>query len=84
MSEVMFVQLIPEGKWWDILYSSGFNLLNLLLCIVGADLFGKTSLIILTLVTLESDQEVFLNHNKSFRWHFGDYEKHNFFPFEDL
>jgi len=47
-----FGSLIPEGKWWDILYSSGFNLLNLLLCIVGADLFGKTSLIILTLVVL--------------------------------
>ena len=26
-----------------------------------------------------SDQEDFLNHNKSFRWHLGDYEKHNFF-----
>ena len=21
----------------------------------------------------------FLNHNKTFRWHLGDYEKHNFF-----
>ena len=26
----------------------------------------------------------FLNHNKSFRWHLGDYEKHNFYPFEGL
>ena len=26
----------------------------------------------------------FLKHNKSFRWHLGDYEKHNFFPFEGL
>ena len=25
-----------------------------------------------------------LKHNKSFRWHFGDYVKHNFFPFEGL
>ena len=25
-----------------------------------------------------SDQEVFLSHNKRFRWHLVDYEKHNF------
>ena len=24
-------------------------------------------------------RKFFLNHNKSFRWHLGDYEKHNFF-----
>ena len=27
-------------------------------------------------------RKFFLNHNKSFRWHLGDYEKHDFFPFE--
>ena len=35
-------------------------------------------------VNFISDQEVFLKHNKSFRWHLGDYEKHIFFPFEGL
>ena len=25
-------------------------------------------------------RKFFLKHNKSFRWHLGDYEKHNFFP----
>ena len=29
-------------------------------------------------------KKFFLNHNKSFRWHLGDYEKHIFFPFEGL
>ena len=29
-------------------------------------------------------RKFFLNHNKCFRWHLGDYEKHNFFPFEGL
>ena len=29
-------------------------------------------------------RKIFINHNKSFRWHLGDYEKHNFFPFEGL
>ena len=29
-------------------------------------------------------RKFFLTHNKSFRWHLGDYEKHNFFLFEGL
>ena len=29
-------------------------------------------------------RKFFLNHNKSFRWHLGDYEKLFFFPFEGL
>ena len=29
-------------------------------------------------------RKFFLKHNKSFRWHLGDYEKHNLFPFEGL
>ena len=29
-------------------------------------------------------RKFFLNHNKSFRWHLEDYEKHNFSPFEGL
>ena len=34
--------------------------------------------------TLKVIRKFFLKHNKSFRWHLGDYEKHNFFPFEGL
>ena len=29
-------------------------------------------------------RKFFIKHNKSFRWHLGDYEKHNFFHFEGL
>ena len=29
-------------------------------------------------------RKFFLNHNKSFRWHLGDYENIIFFPFEGL
>lgn len=35
----------------QILYSTGFNILNLLLCLVGAGLFGKISLFILLTLT---------------------------------
>ena len=36
------------------------------------------------LVLLKVIRKFFLKHNKSFRSHRGDYEKHNFFPFEGL
>ena len=29
-------------------------------------------------------RKFFLKHNKRFRWHLGDYEKHIFFPIEGL
>ncbi|XP_023327939.1 solute carrier family 12 member 9-like isoform X4 [Eurytemora carolleeae] len=50
--EGAFMELLPDGKWWNILYSSSFNIFNFLLCLVGAELFGKTSIIILAIVTL--------------------------------
>ena len=37
-----------------------------------------------TRYTFKVIRKFFLKHNKSFRWHLGDYEKHNFFPFEGL
>merc|ERR1711962_1098069 len=47
-----FMTVLPEGKWWNILYCTGFSLSNLLLCILGAELFGKFSLAILGVVTI--------------------------------
>ena len=47
-----FMTVLPEGKWWNILYCTGFSLSNLLLCILGAELFGKFSLTILGVVTI--------------------------------
>ena len=42
---------LPEGQWWSILYSSGFNTMNLFLCLIGAELFGKFSLGIFSIVS---------------------------------
>ena len=44
----------------------------------------KTPYLCTILDVLEVIRKFFLKHNKSFRWHLGDYEKHNFFPFEGL
>ena len=41
---------LPTGHWWNFLYCSGFNVANLCLCLIGAELFGKFSLGILFLV----------------------------------
>jgi len=43
---------LPTGRWWNLLYCSGFNVANLCLCLVGAELFGKFSLGILSLVSV--------------------------------
>lgn len=43
---------LPQGRWWNLLYCSGFNMANLALCLVGAELFGKFSLGILSLVSV--------------------------------
>jgi len=45
-----FADLLPESRWWRLLYCSAFNLANFCLCLIGADLFGKLSAIILTIV----------------------------------
>ncbi|TDG47789.1 hypothetical protein AWZ03_005743 [Drosophila navojoa] len=43
---------LPDGKWWRFLISSGINTSMLLVCLVGAALFAKTSVIILATVTV--------------------------------
>lgn len=42
--------LIPDGRWWQFLYCSGINTLNLLICLIGASMFAKTSVFILAIV----------------------------------
>jgi hypothetical protein len=41
-----------RGRWWNFLYCSGFNLANFALCLVGAELFDKFSLGILSLASV--------------------------------
>lgn len=42
--------LISDGRWWEFFYCSLINTLNLLVCLIGAGLFAKTSVFILTIV----------------------------------
>lgn len=42
--------VIPDGRWWQFLYCSGVNTLNLVVCLIGASMFAKTSVFILTIV----------------------------------
>ncbi|KAL3282290.1 hypothetical protein HHI36_005478 [Cryptolaemus montrouzieri] len=42
--------VIPDGIWWKFLYCSSLNTLNLLVCLIGAGMFAKTTVFILALV----------------------------------
>ena len=54
------------------------------MCDLRDDLEIETIFSELRSVGFKVIRKFFLNHNKSFRWHLGDYEKHVFFPFEGL
>lgn len=42
--------IVPDGRWWEFLFCSGINTLNLVVCLIGASMFAKTSVFILTIV----------------------------------
>lgn len=42
--------LIPDGYWWKFLYCVSLNTLNLLICLIGAGMFAKTTVFILAIV----------------------------------
>ncbi|XP_044268359.1 solute carrier family 12 member 9 isoform X1 [Tribolium madens] len=44
--------LIPDGHWWQFLYCVCLNTLNLLICLIGAAMFAKTTVIILASVLI--------------------------------
>ena len=44
------VAFLPSSYWWSILYGSGLNFLNMIICLVGAGLFAKTSVIVFVVV----------------------------------
>ncbi|CAK9813245.1 Solute carrier family 12 member 9 [Anthophora plagiata] len=44
--------LIPDGSWWRFLYCSVLNTANLVVCLIGAAMFAKTSVAILAVVSV--------------------------------
>lgn len=42
--------ILPSGFWWNFAYATGFNFLNLLICLIGSKWFGRTTVLILAIV----------------------------------
>uniref|UniRef100_A0A2M4A833 Solute carrier family 12 member 9 n=1 Tax=Anopheles triannulatus TaxID=58253 RepID=A0A2M4A833_9DIPT len=43
---------IPDGRWWRFLYCSSINTLMLIVVLIGAEMFAKTSVVILGVVVV--------------------------------
>ncbi|KAF7271951.1 hypothetical protein GWI33_015249 [Rhynchophorus ferrugineus] len=44
--------IIPGGRWWEFLYSSLLNIGNLIICLIGAAMFAKTTVFVLAIVCI--------------------------------
>lgn len=44
--------ILEDGHWWRLVYTSSLNFLNLLICVIGASLFAKTTVIIFVIVVI--------------------------------
>lgn len=44
--------ILVDGRWWRFLYCSMINTLILIICLIGASLFAKMSVLILGIVTV--------------------------------
>ena len=41
---------LPSSYWWSFLYGSCLNFLNVVICLIGASLFAKTSVLIFVIL----------------------------------
>lgn len=46
------VQVLPQGYWYTVLYSSVILLLCLIVCLVGAHIYSRTAFVILLVITV--------------------------------
>ncbi|KAL1491135.1 hypothetical protein ABEB36_011777 [Hypothenemus hampei] len=44
--------VVHDGRWWQFLYCSILNLINLIICLIGASMFAKTTVFVLGIVSL--------------------------------
>ena len=43
---------LPDGRWWRFLYCTLINTAILIVCLIGASMFAKTSVLILGIVSV--------------------------------
>lgn len=43
---------LPDGRWWRFLYCSLLNVISLVVCLIGAGMFAKTSVVVLGVVCI--------------------------------
>ncbi|ERL86938.1 hypothetical protein D910_04341 [Dendroctonus ponderosae] len=42
--------IVHDGRWWQFLYCTILNLVNLIICLIGASMFAKTTVFVLAIV----------------------------------